>query len=133
MNKQRGNFLSPERPNQASGDLKMSDCFCLPYIFDIYLPIVLPTKNQVLKIRISVQKSNIGHLNNLERYKMLKLLRSYSASKGQARVKLCGGVCLRLGLARISLNCPTSSSLKMVEDFTSTSKCCTMNILRREF
>jgi len=33
-----------------------------------------------------MQKSNIGHIYKIIRYKTLKLLRSYSALKGQERV-----------------------------------------------
>jgi hypothetical protein len=35
-----------------------------------------------------VQKSNLGHLNKIFRYKTIKLLRSYLASKGQERIKM---------------------------------------------
>jgi hypothetical protein len=38
--------------------------------------------------KMVVQKSNIGHLSKIFRYKMLKSLRSYSAATGPERVKL---------------------------------------------
>jgi hypothetical protein len=34
-----------------------------------------------------LQKSNLGHINDIFKYKTLKFLRSYSSSKGQERVK----------------------------------------------
>jgi hypothetical protein len=36
--------------------------------------------------KMVVQKSNIGHLKEIIRYKPLKLLRSYLSSKGQERI-----------------------------------------------
>jgi hypothetical protein len=38
--------------------------------------------------RMVVQKSNIGHLYKIFRYKTLKILRSYLPSEGQERVKI---------------------------------------------
>jgi hypothetical protein len=57
MNKQRQHFLSLFRPNQllgakihypvnATDDLKMGNCFSLPYISDSNLPIALIKKKQ---------------------------------------------------------------------------------------
>ncbi len=74
-------------PVKDSVDLKMGNCFQLPYISGSYLPISLTKKDnmQVLKIYTNdCAKSNKGNLNKT--YKKVKLRRLYSVSKGQERV-----------------------------------------------
>jgi len=91
FNKQRRNFLvelalmsSDTLPSRdlrwsENGLLLLTALYLFTYCFD-KKRIALPRYS-----RIVVQKSKIGHLDKIFRYETLKLLRSYSAFKGQER------------------------------------------------